>query len=407
MEQELATLSNQRVQSVLADLEGAMQYLTKGMDTHPNRLDIIEEVAKNAKATQPGFGEVFARSNARPLPAASSGFGNSQPQSGFGAHPFRQPQNTGSAFGQPSSLSQNGGFGGNPTLGGANTGFGNPAFSQQNQNAFGQQPQFGQPNQMGQSAPFGQPTQQPNPTPFGQPSNNGNASFGVPSQPQQSTNTFGQASIPAQNGAFGTAPQQTANQAFGQPSALQNGNGGFGGVQQAAPAFGQPAPMAGSGGFNSQPQQQAPTGFGQPQQAIANNTFNTATPAAPGPQAFQNTIQPAAAPSNNFLPPTPFNPDISSYTTRDTSNTLLTWKNQPVSYINNTPCFRNPIDGSWQRIWFPDGPPPNPAQNGMMQGAEAPVGVEEAYRFLRENGRFREGVMPEVPPGAGMVRWDV
>lgn len=43
----------------------------------------------------------------------------------------------------------------------------------------------------------------------------------------------------------------------------------------------------------------------------------------------------------------------------------------------------------------------------MMQGAEVPVGVEEAYRFLRENGRFREGFMPEVPPGAGMVRWDV
>ncbi|EJU06602.1 hypothetical protein DACRYDRAFT_113266 [Dacryopinax primogenitus] len=242
----------------------------------PHRLaQMLTEADRRHKAR-------LAQSQPGPTSAFGPG-GMGAPQSAFGPggsgmpqqqSAFSQPQQN--AFGQPVVQSAFGPGGqGAPQL----NAFGQPqpsTFSQPQQNAFGQPQQnaFTQPQQSAfgpggigpAQSTFGQP--QPTTNAFGQPQPVINA-FGQPQptnafgQPQPVQNAFTQAQ-PAQN-AFGQ-PQPTPN-VFGQPQVPQNT---FGQPQPAQSAFG----SGGSGqpqqtGFGAAPT--APTSFGQPQQQQQSN----------------------------------------------------------------------------------------------------------------------------------------
>ncbi|KAJ9624047.1 hypothetical protein H2203_005495 [Taxawa tesnikishii (nom. ined.)] len=158
-EQELLNKSNQQVQQILSDLDGAIKYVLDGKDIHPNRLDM----------------EITA-----------SGAGNAQQQ----PSPFGSAPSAGPGFGQPSALGATS----------SQPGLGRPAFGQAS-TPFGGSSQaggFGKPSSLGGGgSPFGQPSAFGQPSPLGQPASAPSA-FGQPSQIGQTGSAFGQASTPGQ-----------------------------------------------------------------------------------------------------------------------------------------------------------------------------------------------------------------
>ena len=107
MEQEMAAQSNLQVQNVLNDLDGAIDYIANGTNTHPNRLDFIAETSRSAQSNG-----VFLRSNARQPHPGPSVFQNNRPQPGFGGPVFNQPQPPAQGFGHASAPNQNAPLGG-------------------------------------------------------------------------------------------------------------------------------------------------------------------------------------------------------------------------------------------------------------------------------------------------------
>lgn len=360
----------------MSDVQGALLFLRNGEKQHPNRKDICTE-----GTTSKGLDGPFSwhrrqgalRSEQRP--DQNSGF----PASGFG-----QPS-AASVFGQAPGPSQNRGFGSGMQNGAT---FGQPS----------QQPGFGQQsNGFGQAPPsqglggFNQPLQ---PTPFGQPSSpNGIVRYGQ--QPLQKENApFGQSQsqLPMQP-AFGQQPIQ--NQiGFG---------GGFGG------GFGQP-PMnqQASGGFGQQliASQQSQSTPGQPfSQQDSNSTNSAGGFTRLGPDHVTNGMpESSIAKKTDDLPAAVG--DVSSYSARDATGKLISWKGRPVEYVSSSqPCYIRP-DGVRERIWFSEGPPSAAKVNTLVDD-EYPTSVMEAYVHLRENGAFREVQIPELPPRLDMIRWDV
>ncbi|KAK0650765.1 Nucleoporin AMO1 [Lasiodiplodia hormozganensis] len=336
--------------------------------------------AANPAFGKPAFGSSSAfgsAANSGSTASAAPGFGQpSQPGSfgqpgggGFGTKPaFGQPAG-GAAFGQSSQPGGIGGFG-KPA---GSLGFGQPAFGQAAQptgnSPFGQQGQQGQQQQQQQQQPGG----------FGQAANQqpGSGTFGKPSP-------FGAPAQQAAPSAFGAPAQQAAPSAFGAPA------------QQAAPsAFGAPAQQAASGTFGAPAQQAAPSAFGQP----AMNSFS-----APQANGFGQQQQPQSA--------TPAGSDVSTYTTRGANNQLTSWKSQPVQYIAHgetkvqNPCYRRPDNGQWERIWLPDGAPPDNPNCYTAPEAYGEV-LKGAYEYLNNTGTFKDGIMPEEPPAHAAIKWDI
>lgn len=77
------------------------------------------------------------------------------------------------------------------------------------------------------------------------------------------------------------------------------------------------------------------------------------------------------------------------------------------------PCYRRPDGKGWEKIWFPDAgaTPEVVALNREdkihdTQGSEGEYTAEitEQYKYLFNEGRFRAGIIPLVPP---MREWDV
>ncbi|CAM1504055.1 Fc.00g016460.m01.CDS01 [Cosmosporella sp. VM-42] len=361
-------------------------------------------------------------------PATSSPFGQTATTSAFGqpsqgASPFgqpTQPPQSQSAFGQPSAL------GAKPSP------FGTPAFGQPSQpsapgNAFGQplQPSapgnaFGQPSQLGQQVnPFGSPTnaaQGSGPfgavgsnnnnapaNPFGAPSsnqnnpaanpfgstannqtNNSSSPFGQPSQPPQPTsNPFGQPSAPAAPNPFASAnqaPAPDASNPFAQKSPQQQ-NGFPAQNQQQANPFGQPS--------NSSP-------FGQPSNT-ANQQGNPAAAAQPPKAAGQpgNPYPPGSAKQH---------PPIESYASKTMDGRLSTFKGKPVTYKGDKPGIRE-FNGTWKRIWFPDGPP-GYAKETEVPPEEYDEKSKAQWSAFAQTGNFEGGLMPEVPPPRECTLWD-
>ena len=101
--------------------------------------------------------------------------------------------------------------------------------------------------------------------------------------------------------------------------------------------------------------------------------------------------------------------DLRSYSTRDSSGKLLTWKGKSVVYQGTEPFYTRPDDRSLERIWFPDGAPQNRDQTEAPQDVYAGVRgeLEQAYQYLRDNDAFKDGVMPPEPPMLEWRRYDL
>jgi nucleoporin NUP42 len=382
--QALYVEAEKQIQTVLNDPDGAIQYIVRGEKEHPNRYDIVAEMMKNgrtlAQAAQPqqqptGFGH----------PATGPTFG--QQQNPLNPNPNPNP------FAAAAAANVGGGVG-----------FGQPSFGQ---------PSFGQQNPLGQRMnPFGGTSQIPN---FG------NTSAPPGSQPQQQPTggAFGQPSQPA----FG----QPTQPAFGQPTQPAFG-------QPTQPAFGRPTQPSSNPFSNpTAPPQPAPTGISQ-------------QPKAPqGPQGFsqqpqqtqqtQQPKQPQAFIAPNQNPKAP-----QGETRRDARGLLTLWHGRPVIYITPPnppsapggeeppalppyPCYKR-ADGLLERINFPNGrklvsqnavPGTSAAEGQVGQADQSGVegrpeeyteAVREAYEYVAREGRFKDGIMPNVPPKREWVSWD-
>lgn len=376
--------------------------------------------------------------------------------------------NQGSAFGQPSAIGQGGTFGQTSALGSGGGTFGQASALGTGGGAFGKPSAlgtggggtFGQASALGAKPTWGQsPGPAPNtpfgqsavlgqqPSPFASAAQNGSGSgFGSSSQPANQASPFATAGAgtnhqPGQTGAFGQSSGSGAGivngaqnpSPFGQQQNLASQGSGFGGLAPAAQnpqgnnnpfgsqtaqapqqpsAFSQVAPAQSNSPFG---QRSTPPAFGQTSQPQPLNTapFGSGAfsqqPPAPTSSPFAQTQQPQSngtvAPSNNASGPTA-TPDPSTYTTRNSDNSLRSWKNRPVQYLQDQAPYFSSNDGKLERIWHPNGPPPpNP-------DIEDPPGMynavlEAAYAFVRETGTFKDGIMPEVPPKREWIRYDV
>lgn len=417
--QEASALWQECVQQMeisLNDLNGAVKYVVDGRNEHPNRLDIIEGKTETSMSQAPApFGQPspFGQQNAAPAPAPGA-FG--APSSTFGqASGLGQAAGFGraSAPAQPSGMGQSTAFGQTSALGGS---------------AFGQTSILG-----GQSAfnktPFGQPApSQPgvNPSPFGKPSVPGGAApFGAPSaaspftqlgQNQPAAGGFGQSAGQAAPSPFGQATAQPAPSPFGQPAANPSpfgqpsapvGASPFGqpSVPAAAAPFGAPSTVSpftqvsqnqpAAGGFGQPAAQPAPSPFGQPAvQGVPVQTTNA------GPRAYIKIDNP------QDLNPLP---QLEGETRHNPSTKqLVMWKGRPVKYINEHPCYLHPQDNkTFVRVSFPNGPPdPASLKDAHGKPEEYTPEVTEAYQFFLQNGYFKDGNIPAVPPKQEWLSFD-
>jgi nucleoporin NUP42 len=134
--------------------------------------------------------------------------------------------------------------------------------------------------------------------------------------------------------------------------------------------------------------------FGQPSAQAPAGTAFAAGAAQPSSSAAVASGSPYAPDAKRE------HPRVETYTSRDMAGSLLSFKGKPVSSHQGKdgksfPVLRN-FDGSFTRIWFPDGPP------GYYKDTEAPGSaytsdVEKAFEEFVRIGKFAGGV-PEVPP---------
>ena len=372
--QELVQNAERQVWTVLNDIDGAIKYIVDGEKQHPNRHDVLKGRGGAAAPLQSQVGDNKFFTSA---PGQFPSFGT-QPSVSAPPHPtpaslvrpttsYGQPSAHASSFGQPSSL------------GPPKSSFGQPT------SAFAQ---FSNPTPLGgkgfaqaassSSAAF---SQAPKASQFGQVQNGFPVTSGTPSEPQpppvsalaQANNPFGQNIPPASLNPF----------------------------SQQAP-FG--IPPSGSGAFGKSTVQQQTNVFSQPAKAKPN-------PFAPA-AAKQKTVQSGAAANSSrqagntgqFSRSNVNETSIPADAKRDPQGKLMTWKGKPVQHIDNEPCYRD-TDGSWKRIWFPDGPPV------FTKAVELPNDVydektKENYRYLREHGTFKEGPLPELPPRREWCSWN-
>ncbi|GKT99034.1 unnamed protein product [Fusarium langsethiae] len=301
-----------------------------------------------------------------------------------------QPNAQGSAFGQPSQLNAGGSaFGQASQLGAKPNPFGAPSGTNNSSSPFGNAANNNPPA----ANPFGAPSAgtaiNQNANPFGA-NNAGATPFGKPSQPAQGTSPFGQpsnAAAPAASNPFGASnatPNQSANNPFGQPSQPQ------------------------ANGFASQNNQpQASNPFGKPSQPAANPFGQPSNPAPPSSNPFASQPQPAAAaPSGNPYPPNSSrqHPPVESYSSKGMDGRLTMFKGKSVVYKDGKPGIQE-FDGSWRRVWFPDGPP------GYSVDTELPSEKYDdkskaQWMAFAQTGTFQDGLMPELPPPRECTLWD-
>lgn len=358
--------AQQEIQLALGDVDGAIRYIINGENEHPNRNDICKAKGANPSYLQGGggnnhpslaFGQpsTLGKPAFQILPQEASTF--NRPSTSFG-----QPSVPAPTFGAPSSLGQQA-----PQLAPA---FGRPS-ALENSSSFGRPSStFGQPNStiaLGAQAPSSLPS-------TGQFSNQSQfstlqaVSTTGATQPAASAfsqpNTFGQPSVPATASGFGQFSSSGSN-AFGRPTAPASTN-----------TFGQPT-IAKVNPFPQTGNAQTSTSFSQDPTATMSST-GTATVQASNSQ--HNTAR------------------------RDPQGKLITWKGKPVSYIDDEPCFKGK-NNSWEKIWFPDGPPV------FTKAVEIPdedydQATKEGYKFLGSHGVFKDGILPSQPPRREWCTWD-
>lgn len=160
--------------------------------------------------------------------------------------------------------------------------------------------------------------------------------------------------------------------------------------------------------------------FGQPAQPAASNPFAQAPPASNGfAAAAQRPAGATPGGANPYGPnATRQHPPYDSYARKAPSGQLLSFKNKQVTYKEmgekgeapkQVPGIQN-FDGSWTKIWFPDGPPPY--YKDTEPNREYTDGEKAAYEQFVSTGRFTlAGAgghgMPEAPPLREYCTWDL
>jgi nucleoporin NUP42 len=344
-EQQLYSQALQQINNILRDLPGALRYIEAGENQHPNRHDICK---------------MFTGCNAAAAVAAAPAF----PPPLSSSQPAAQPLLTGGggqtpfAANRPSPFQQ-------PQPGGLN--FGN---NNNNNNSPGF-PGAGAAAPAAPANPFSQPAQPAQANPFAaarKPVTGGAAAAGA------FTNPFAPAAPqPAANPFAGAAPQPSATTTtaaspspFSSTTTTSTTNNNF------AVNAGNPAPF--------------------PSSAAPASSF-----------AFPTSSSSSSDPSAPFV-----HPDVRTYVTRDArTQQLLSWKGRPVQYMpDGTPCYAR-RDGGWQRIHFPDGPPPPDPAATELPAEMYDERTKQAYLHLREHGTFKDGWMPLLPPRREWCRFDI
>jgi nucleoporin NUP42 len=394
--------------------------------------------ASSSQVAAPAFGAPSAPGGAFGQPSAlgpkPSAFAATTPA--FGA-----PTQLGSAgsFGQPSALGQKPSLftPSNAPAASPFSAFANKpsAFSQQpaTTSAFGAPSQppatsaFGVPSQPASAPAFGTPSQPVSSVAFGQAFGQQSTPFGA--QPAQPTNSFSNATPPP----FG-APVSTPNNPFGSQTQTQATVSPFGAGNsaQSSNPFAK-APVAASTVNPFAPANPAPPANpfsnAQPSTNNAPNPFNNSKPSPPIASFGQSQpvapagSSPFASASRPSQPAVNGNPsgartlglehlDINQYSTRDQNGKLVTFKNKQVVYkkteeeiaagddykFPGKPGFRRP-DGKWERIMFPDGPPaPNKDAAKSPEHYDGNAALKAEYQYAAQNGVFKDGKMPLVPP---------
>lgn len=437
--QELVNYAERQVWTVLNDIDGAIQYIVDGEKQHPNRHDALKERGRGPRQqSQSGgnnlstatFGQFSAFGNQASVSAAPHATHASlnRPSTSFGP-----PTAPASSFGQPSTLGPP-----KPSFGQLTSAFGQHALSSNpGGGILGQAPRSGSAfTQSAKESPFGQVqgggfpvaggtvpgSLQPPLSAFAQPNN----PFGQNSAPPPITNPFGQNSaLPPPTNSFGQNPAlPPPTNPFGQNSALAPPTNSFGQNSALPPpppmnTFGrQPSfvkPSSTSSPFEKLTVQQPINTFGQPTTTETQNPFALAgnnlqsTPSSQlaGPaNSFNQPKHPQASNTNTFpRPATTASSSTPVDAKRDSQGKLITWKGTAVQHVDNEICYKDPIDGTWKKIWFPDGPP------AFTKAAELPdeaydESTRESYRFLGEHGIFKDGLMPELPPRREWCNWN-
>ncbi|KAI1005819.1 hypothetical protein K3495_g2400 [Podosphaera aphanis] len=291
------------------------------------------------------FGQVKETPSINPFAQLAS---NNKPN-----NPFQRTQT--SVFGAPSPLGTN-----------ISSSFPNPSNQsnpQNKSNPFGQQTQTNPFGQKTQPNPFGQQTQM---NPFGQ---------------QTQTNPFGQQT---QTNPFGqkTQPNPFGQQAQPNPFGQQIQTNPFN--QQSQPSsFSELKPQD---SLSTQNNANKPNLFGShnPQHDLFSRTSKTPGPGSevPKPNALNRNSQ---------------QPNIKPNISDGITNPLTSFNGKTVVYKDKSPGFLNQ-DGSWEKIWFPEGKPIFSHDAEMPAEEEYEEAIIQAYDYARKNKVFKAGIIPLLPP---------
>lgn len=79
-------------------------------------------------------------------------------------------------------------------------------------------------------------------------------------------------------------------------------------------------------------------------------------------------------------------------------------------YMKHTPIASNQNHQKKERIWFPHGQYERevPDAEPVKEILESELGrqLKELYDFVKTNGAFKDGIVPEIPPKRKWVGWD-
>ncbi len=84
--------------------------------------------------------------------------------------------------------------------------------------------------------------------------------------------------------------------------------------------------------------------------------------------------------------------------------TLAAFKGKAVTYNEDSPGIRA-FDGTWTRIWFPNGAP------NYYKDTELPLDkyddkTKAQWQQFEQTGQFADGLMPSLPPPRECTTWD-
>ena len=362
--------TEQQIQFALNNIEGAIKYILDAEKKHPNRIDVVRD-SMSEGVNQNVFAQKAVLSSFRtPMPTINTI--DTPSQSAFGQPTFGTPSQPFAPGSKPNPFAPS--------------------------RAIINQPSFGAPSQPGRGGAFGQPSalgQKLSPfysapsgdafvsfanagSAFGEHSKPGPNVFAAPSQPA-TVNIFTSSPIP-----FGAPPPVPKNP-FANPSTNSN-------------------PFTSNLGNLDATKSNSPF---PSTAALASNPFR-AEPSATNPTNVNPFGKPAHDASPSYQPAisgeTTHHPPLNSYATAGPNGRLETFKGRRVVYKDGQPGFEG-RNRTWQKIWFPTGPPTINKDTEMEDGAYDDE-TKRAYVNLQQTGIFQNDVMPMVPPKQEWCLWD-